>query len=80
MEHELATSTVNLKVFFWVHTKDYKVAANVLKGRIINKVLATLTEAGFMLPGNITELKMYGGQDALQVQINNNDRVIDAIV
>ncbi len=79
MENELAASTINLKVFFWVNTIDYKVAANVLKGRIINKVLRELAEAGMMLPGNITELKMYGGQLDLPLKLRKDpiDRELD---
>ena len=79
MEQELAASTINLKVFFWVKTLDYKVAANVLKGRIINKVLSELAKAGMMLPGNITELKMYGGQLDLPLKLRKDpiDRELD---
>ncbi len=80
MEQELAASTINLKVFFWVYTKDYKVAANVLKGRIINKVLTELNEAGFLLPGNITELKMYGGQYDLPLRMVNNENDIGELL
>jgi len=69
VEDELSASTINLKVFFWVHTIDYKVAANVLKGRVINKVLTELSAAGMMLPGNITELKMYGAQEDLPLRL-----------
>ncbi|EDM44538.1 MscS Mechanosensitive ion channel [unidentified eubacterium SCB49] len=79
MEHELAASTINLKVFFWVNTIDYKVAANILKGRIINKVLTELSQAGMMLPGNVTELKMYGGQLDLPLKLRKDpiDRELD---
>jgi small-conductance mechanosensitive channel len=79
MENELAASTINLKVFFWVNTIDYKVAANILKGRIINKVLTELAAAGMMLPGNITELKMYGGQLDLPLKLRKDpiDRELD---
>lgn len=81
MEHELAASTINLKVFFWVNTIDYKVAANVLKGRIINKVITALTDEGFLLPGNITEIKMYGGQEDLPLKLRKDprDRELDKV-
>jgi small-conductance mechanosensitive channel len=45
IEDELASSNVNLKVFFWVHTRDYRVAALVLRVRLIKRVIEVLIKA-----------------------------------
>ena len=53
IEDELAASTVNLKVFFWVDTKDYRRASRVLRGLIIREVKEVLLEKGFNLPADM---------------------------
>ncbi|TXK73592.1 mechanosensitive ion channel family protein [Mesonia sp. HuA40] len=58
-ETELAVNAVNLKVFFWVDTLDYRVSSRIFRGLIIRKVKEALDEKGFNLPANITELKLY---------------------
>lgn len=81
IEDELASSTVNLKVFFWVHTKDYRVAARVLRGRLIKRVIEALIKAEFILPGDITEIKLYGGQEDLPLRLHKDprDRALDKV-
>lgn len=58
---ELAVSTVNLKVFFWVETTDYRKGALQTRGQVLRLVKKRLLEAGFGLPADIQELKFYGG-------------------
>jgi len=74
IEDELAPSTINLKVFFWVNTLDYRVASRVLRGIVIKKVIQALIEAKFILPGNITEIKLYGGQEDLPLKLHKDPR------
>ncbi len=74
IEDELAASTVNLKVFFWVHTKDYRRASRVLRGLIIRQVKESLFEKGFNLPADIKELKIYGTEDAIPIKFRNNPK------
>lgn len=71
IEDELAASTVNLKVFFWVGTKDYRRASLVLRGIIIKEVKEELFKQGFNLPADIKELKIYGTKDAVPITITN---------
>jgi small-conductance mechanosensitive channel len=68
-EDELAASTVNLKVYFWVHTDDFRRGTLQTKGRLIQNVKTTLEGAGFNLPANITELKFYQASERFPVQI-----------
>jgi len=54
---ELATSTVNVKVFFWTTTDSYRKGVLVLRGRIINNIKEQLLAQGFGLPADIVELQ-----------------------
>jgi small-conductance mechanosensitive channel len=71
VEDELAASTVNLKVLFWVDTVDYRRAAIVLRGMLIRLVKERLSAAGFNLPADIRELKLYGTTPQLPIRIEN---------
>ncbi|MEM0516929.1 mechanosensitive ion channel family protein [Aequorivita flava] len=75
IEDELAASTVNLKVFFWVNTMDYRRASRVLRGLIIREVKEALFKQGFNLPADIKELKIYGTEDAIPIKFRNNPEI-----
>ncbi|PKR79670.1 mechanosensitive ion channel protein MscS [Brumimicrobium salinarum] len=62
IEKQLATSTVNLQVFFWVDTKDFRKSALITKGHVIKKVKEALEKGGFYMPADIQEIKLYGGE------------------
>ncbi|WP_215224406.1 mechanosensitive ion channel family protein [Echinicola shivajiensis] len=68
-EDALATSTVNLKVFFWVNTFEFRKEAVMVKGEIIKQVKQALETNGFALPSDIIEVKLYGSQKELPVKI-----------
>ncbi|AFL79567.1 small-conductance mechanosensitive channel [Aequorivita sublithincola DSM 14238] len=72
IEDELAASTVNLKVFFWVDTVDYRRSSRVLRGLIIREVKEELFKKGFNLPADIKELKIYGTEDAIPIKFRNS--------
>ncbi len=72
IEDQLAASTVNLKVFFWVDTIDYRRASLVLRGLIIRQVKEELFKKGFNLPADIKELKIYGTEDAIPIKFRNS--------
>lgn len=72
IESELGTSTVNLKVYFWVHTIDYSRTSRVLRGTIIRQVKEELFRNGFNLPADIKELKIYGTEEAIPIKFQNN--------
>jgi small-conductance mechanosensitive channel len=56
---ELAASTVNLRVFFWCATDDYKKGVLITKSNVIRRVKNVLLDQGFTLPADIHELKLY---------------------
>ncbi len=72
VESELATSTVNLKVFFWVKTIDYRVSSLILRGLVIKKVKEALEKAGFNLPADITELKLYSNEEDIPLRVRKD--------
>lgn len=59
VEDELAASTVNLKIFFWVETSDFRKGMLETRGKLIKKVKTLLESNSFNLPANITEVKFY---------------------
>lgn len=74
IEDQLATSTVNLKVFFWVDTKDFRRMALITKGNVIRIVKEALEENGYYLPADIQEIKIYGGEKGFPIRFETNDR------
>ncbi|WP_347159432.1 mechanosensitive ion channel family protein [Pontibacter chitinilyticus] len=69
MVDELDVSTVNIKVFFWAETKDYKKGVLLLKGQIMQAVKKALLENKFGLPASIQELKLYDYQKDLPIRM-----------
>lgn len=73
IEEELATSTVNLKVFFWVDTKDFRRMALITKGNVIRNVKEALEKDGYYLPADIQEIKLYGGEKGFPVRLEKDE-------
>lgn len=73
-EDELAASTVNLKVYFWVTTEDFRRGTLQTRGRLMKKVKSKLEENGFNLPANITELKFYDASKPITI-ISKKDEI-----
>ena len=68
---ELAASTVNIKVRFWIETVNYRRTALEARGAFIREVKEQLNDAGFGLPADITELKLYGGEKSIPIELVN---------
>lgn len=71
-EDELAASTVNLKVYFWVTTEDFRRGTLQTRGMLIQKVKTRLEEKGFNLPADIRELKLYEASKAFPVSVSED--------
>jgi len=71
IEDELATSTVNLKIFFWVDTKDFRRNALITKGNVVRNVKEALEDAGYYMPADIQEIKLYGGETEFPVRLSD---------
>lgn len=66
VEEELAASTVNLKVYFWVQTDDFRRGMLQIKGKVMQQVKTMLESNGFNLPADIRELKFYDASNPFQ--------------
>ena len=60
---EFATSTINLKVYFWLDTfKSASKSCHLgIRTQVMKNALLTLTDNGFSLPSSIVEIKQYEG-------------------
>jgi small-conductance mechanosensitive channel len=70
---ELATSSVNLRVFFWVKTMEYRKQASKIKGEVVAKVKDVLVSNGVILPADIKEIKLYGSQSSIPVTVKHEN-------
>ncbi len=68
---ELATSTVNLRTYFWADTFDYKKGVLEIKSDIIQLVKEVLVNEGFSLPSDIQEIKWYDPKKPFPIDILN---------
>ncbi|MEO6188514.1 MAG: mechanosensitive ion channel domain-containing protein [Ginsengibacter sp.] len=68
---ELSVSTVNLRVYFWADTLDYKKGVLQIKSEVITVVKEALEEKGFSLPADIQEIKLYNKKEPLPINILN---------
>ena len=59
MVSKLSPSTLDLTVYYWIEAFKPGVSAATVKNQAVFHVLQALDQAGFYLPGNITELKNY---------------------
>lgn len=75
IEDELATSTVNLKVFFWVDTKDFRRQALITKGNVVRAVKEALEDNGYYLPADIQEIKLYGGEKDFTIKMTKDEKM-----
>lgn len=72
---ELSVSTVNLRVFFWADTFDYRKGVLKIKSEVITKVKEALIAKGFTLPADIQEIKMYDIKEPLPINILNLNKL-----
>ena len=68
---ELSVSTVNLRVYFWADTFDYRKGVLEIKSAVIAGVKEALETKGFSLPADIQEIKLYDKKEPLPINILN---------
>ena len=67
---ELATSTVNVRVYFWAATEQYRRGVLELRSRLITRVKNTLMAAKEVsLPADITEIQFPKQLPVLRVEL-----------
>lgn len=67
--NSLGVSTIDLKVFFWTKTLEYKRGATDIKSDVIKNVKEKIIKNGINMPANITEIKMYDSQKDIPVTL-----------
>ena len=68
-EDELAASTINLRVYFWLDTKDFRAGALQVRGEVIRDIKNAIDTNGYNLPADITEIKLYGSERDIPVRV-----------
>ncbi|KYG84533.1 hypothetical protein AWW67_05330 [Roseivirga seohaensis] len=70
--NDFGTSTINLKTYFWINTYDFTGSSLQLKSVVMHQVLLRLSEAGFNMPADIIELKIYQEGQPIPVSVRND--------
>ena len=68
---ELAKSTVNLRVYYWVNLFEFKESALELKTTAITQTKEILMNEGFTLPADIQELKIYKQENPIPLTVEH---------
>ncbi|WP_020570507.1 mechanosensitive ion channel family protein [Neolewinella persica] len=66
---QLAASTVNLKIFLWVDTKDFRANATQIRGLVMRDIKNAIDANSYNMPADITEVKLYGGERDIPIRI-----------
>lgn len=74
---KFGSSTINLKIFFWINTYDFLGSITILKSSVMKEVVTTLMKAGFNMPADILELKIYQEDKPIPLNIKNLDSLGD---
>jgi len=69
---EFGTSTINIRVFYWINSYNFTGQIARLKTEVMNSILLNLTNNGFSLPADIVELKIYQEGKPIPVQLTKN--------
>lgn len=70
--NDFGTSTINLKIHFWINTYDFLGSTTVLKSTVMQQVLNRLSKEGFTMPADIIELKIYQEGQPIPVSLRDN--------
>ncbi|WP_176955965.1 mechanosensitive ion channel family protein [Catalinimonas alkaloidigena] len=70
---EFSTSTINLRVHFWINTYDILNSGTVLKSEVMREILNALIRNKFNLPADIVELKIYQEGQPIPVSVRDLD-------
>ncbi|MBU3926812.1 MAG: mechanosensitive ion channel family protein [Bacteroidetes bacterium] len=72
--NELAVSTINIIVMFWVDTfqTTRRSVHNSIRSQVMNDVVAALIANGFTLPASVIELKNYDPSIPLNLKVEAN--------
>ena len=70
--NNFGASTVDLKIHFWINTRDFLGSTTVLKSHVMVSVFKRLKSDGFTLPANIVELKIYQEGQPIPIRLRED--------
>ena len=73
MIDEYATSTINIRVFYWINHKEVEIPVFTLKNNLMNAIVTQLAKEGFSMPADILELKIYQEGKPIPLQIKKEE-------
>lgn len=66
---EFASSTINLKIHFWINSLDFVGSSVLLKSKVMQEVIETLNHAEISMPADIREHKLYQEDKAIPIEL-----------
>ncbi|MEQ8910435.1 MAG: mechanosensitive ion channel [Vicingaceae bacterium] len=66
---DFGSSTLNLKVHFWINSLDFVGSTVQLKSRVMQEVMEALSQANINMPADIREHKLYQEEKAIPVEL-----------
>ncbi len=69
---KFGSSTINLKIFFWINTYDFLGSITILKSNVMKAIVNRLMKEGFNMPADILELKIYQDENPIPISIRKN--------
>ena len=72
---EFGSSTMNMRIFYWVNSFDFLGPIAFLQTDVMNNIITALTRAGFSLPSDIIELKTYKEGQPFDVGLESNQPI-----
>ena len=70
---EFATSTINIKIHFWINSIDFIGSTIVLKSEVMRKVIASLLKKNVGMPADILELKIYQEDKPIPITLKKDE-------
>jgi small-conductance mechanosensitive channel len=67
---QFTTYGVNLKVYYWYNSLEYEKSSFYLQSLIMTKVKNALMQNGFYIPGDVSEMKLYRSEKAINLSVN----------
>lgn len=71
--HAFSMSTVDIRAYFWVDTYDYRKGRFELRSEAMRRTKETLQTAGFGLPADIVELKLYDRAEPVDIRLHRTN-------
>lgn len=68
---EFASSTINLKIHFWINSRDFVGSTIKQKTGVMESIVKALLSAGFNLPAQVIDLKIYNEDQPIPIKVDN---------